>query len=67
MDTADGGACVLIGGSSHGASVEHHNFSLRRDVGASEAALTKLMLNGSAVGLGGPAAKVLYIETGHGL
>jgi hypothetical protein len=67
MDAADGGARVLIGGSCDGASVKHDNLSLRGGASTSEAALTKLTLNGSAVGLGGPAAKVLYIETAHSL
>src|SRR5206468_5042447 len=66
MDASDGSARVLIGGGGHGASVEHHNLCLRRGTCATEATLTKLALDGGAVGLSGPAAKVLYIETGHG-
>src|SRR5439155_25316792 len=57
MNTADGGARVLIGSGGHGASVEHNNLRLRWRAGPVEPALTKLAFNGSAVGLSGPAAK----------
>src|SRR5215469_11390585 len=65
MDAPDGGTGVLIGGRGHCAGVEDDNFGLVGRGGAFHAALLELPFNGGAVGLGGAAAKILYVVTCH--
>lgn len=64
-DAADGGAGVLIGGRSDGASVQDYDCGLRGRACAGEAALFELAFEGGAVGLSGTAAEVLYVVGGH--
>jgi hypothetical protein len=65
VDAADGGARVLISGRSHAARINYHYFGLSRGLGWLKPAVAELAFDSRAVGLGGAAAEVLYIETGH--
>jgi len=66
MNAADGGASILVGGRGDGAGVQHHYLRLARLLGPFQPLSTQLLLQGSPVRLGGAAAKVLHVETGHG-
>src|SRR6516164_1563312 len=59
MNTPDGGASVLIGGSGDGAGIQYHNFGLARRSGTGQSAVDQLALNRCAIGLGGAASEVL--------
>ena len=65
MDAANGGAGILIRGGGHGAGVENDDLRLGGNAGAVESALSELSFDGGSVGLGGAAAKVLYVEGTH--
>jgi len=65
MNTADGGAGVLIGGSSDRAGIQHDHFGLIRIAGARKAAPEQLTLDGRAVRLGRAASEVLHVIRRH--
>ena len=67
MNTANGGARVLIGRCGHGASIQNHDLSMGRSFGADHTALLELAFDGGPVGLSGATAKVLDVKTGHDL
>jgi hypothetical protein len=64
---ANGGASVLIRRRCNRASVENHDLRATRGAGTLETAIEQLPLDGSAVGLGGPASEVLNMVGRHGL
>ena len=64
MNAADCGASVLIGGGRYGAGIEHHDCASPA-CGASIATLLELAFDGRAVGLGGAASEICYVESGH--
>jgi hypothetical protein len=64
-DAADSGARILIGTCGNGAGVHHNYGSLSGSGGASHSALFELTFEGGTVRLGGAAAKIFYIVSGH--
>ena len=65
MNAAYGGAGILVGGGSYGAGVEHDESGRGGLVGALQAPFQQLAFDGGAVGLGGPAAEICYVESCH--
>jgi hypothetical protein len=65
VNTADGGARVLVGRGGHRAGIQDYDFGLRGTLGPLQAALAELALDGGSVSLGGAAAKILYVEGSH--
>jgi hypothetical protein len=65
VDFADGVASLGICCGSDGARVENDHICRRRIGGRSATLLTKLPFDGSAVGLGSPAAELLDKEGAH--
>ena len=64
MDAPNGCAGVLIGGGSHGASVQDDDFGLGGSFGTLQSAVAELALDGRAIRLSSTATKVLYIVSG---
>jgi hypothetical protein len=65
MDAAHRRARILIGGSGYGAGVEDNDSGCVRSRGPVKSQLTELTLYGGAVRLGGAAAEIFYVESGH--
>ena len=62
----DSGTGVLFRGSSNRAGVQDYvagNIAIGRPI---QPQRPKLLLNGSTVGLGGPATEIFYVKAGHG-
>ena len=65
-DPPDSGTGVLFRGSSNCAGVQDYvagSIAIGRPI---QPQGPKLLLNGGAVGLGGPATEILYVKAGHG-
>jgi len=62
MNAADRGAGILVGGGGYGAGVEDNDSGLGGFVGAVQALLPELALDGCAVRLGGAASEIFHVE-----
>lgn len=65
VDSADGGAGVLIGGGGDRAGVQDDDFGVAQHAGALHSQILELAFDGRAVGLSRPAPKILYVKTCH--
>ena len=61
-NAADGSTSILVSGGRYRARVENYDPGFSSGLGWLDSAFTKLAFNGSAIGLGGTAAKILYVE-----
>ena len=67
VNAADGSTGILIGGGCDGAGIQDDKFSFHSSRGTGKATLLELMLNGSAVGLGGAAAEIFNVKGRNGI
>jgi hypothetical protein len=65
MDAADGGAGILVGGSSDGAGVENHDSGPSGFLGPLKSPFLELAFDGRAIGLGRAATEICDVESGH--
>ncbi len=65
MNTADGGASVLVGSGGHSTGIEDHESGFRGLAGSLQPALPQLALYGGAVRLGSAAAEICHVESCH--
>jgi hypothetical protein len=65
MDAPDGRPRVLVGRSGHSAGIQNDNSCHRRRARSFQSQLSELTFDSGSVGLGSPAAKVLYVEAFH--
>ena len=65
VDTADGGAGVLVGRGGYGTGVEDDDLGVTCSIRALEALIFKLAFDGGAVRLSCAAPKILYVKTRH--
>jgi CheY-like chemotaxis protein len=65
MDTADAGAHILVSRSGDRAGVQDDNVCRRTRSTPAQSQGGKLLLYGSAISLGGAAAKIFNVVTGH--
>src|SRR5215471_12053624 len=56
---------VLFGGGGYGAGIQYHPICLAGSSSTIEPSLPELLLQGSAVRLGGAAPEIFYVKTGH--
>jgi len=61
----DRGPCVLVRAFRDSAGIEDNHFGVAHCGSSLQPALQELVLERGAVGLGGAAAKILYVEAGH--
>ncbi len=66
MNAPDGRTRVVIGRRGDRTGVQHHDLGLGRGGGTRQSLIGQLAFNGCAIGLGGAAPEVFYIETAHG-
>src|SRR5882757_2750099 len=65
MDTANGGACVLVCSGGDGTGIQHHQIGFLRRTCLGQALGDQLALQGCSIRLSGAAAKTLDKESGH--
>ena len=65
VEFADGVASLGVGGGCDGTGVYHDHVGIGCGRGRGTATVEELALDGGAVGLGGPAAKLLDVKGGH--
>ena len=65
MDAADSSARVPIGRRCHRTRIQDHDAGFLRPRCPLQSALAELPFHSRAIGLGRPAAKILYIKTSH--
>ena len=56
---------VLVRRRRDRAGIQHYDLGMLRRVSRQQPAFAELAFHRGAVGLGGPAAKILYVEAGH--
>ncbi len=64
-NAANGGSRVPVGRGGHCAGIQHYNLGRICVLGAVQAALAKLSLDRSPVGLGSPATEIFDVEGTH--
>ena len=65
LQAPDRSARVLIRAFGYRASVEYDDLGVTRGAGAVHSTIEELAFQRGAVGLGGAATKILYVETCH--
>jgi hypothetical protein len=65
MHPADGRSRILIGSGRDCAGIQNHDIGFSSRSRPCQSLCGKLPFNGSTVGLGGAAAKILYVIGGH--
>jgi hypothetical protein len=65
VELADGIASLGVGGGGYGASVQDYHVGGAWRVCESAATIEELAFDGGAVGLGGAAAELFDVESGH--
>lgn len=65
MYATNGGAGILIGGGGDRTGVQNNDFGGVRRGRTVESTFGELLFNRGAIGLSGPAAKILDVKTRH--